>query len=1014
MDSNGDVWAWGAGNLGQLGNGSTNASNNLPVRVRVPNGVKFTSISVGLWHNLAIGTDGHTYAWGYNVYGQLGNDSFDNALEPQKVKTPGNVKFVSVSAGGTSSLAIGDDGNAYAWGFNNSGQLGDGTITNRNTPTPVNTSAKFASISMGGRHALAIGTDGKMYAWGDNSYGELGNGTPGTSQRTPIAIENAPKFNTVKAGGTDRWGGSSYDFSLGIGKDGTTYAWGYNGAGQLGIGSTDDKSVPTPVNPPLKFSAMSPGAYHALALTNDGDAYGWGQNSSIIPTFESAGNIGDGSRVDRHSPVAVQKPDNVSPDFKFVSISAGWSSSAAIGNDGNAYAWGTNTSGQLGDGTNTLRLQPVRVAKPKIAVTSVSFDGINAGTITHDPATDLFHVNAPQHTSPGKIQVRVEWTVNGQAQTAAVLDYEYMASYSVSFDMAGAPVTPPAQQHVMDGQKASWPTDDLKWDGHWFGGWELNGNAYDFTQPVTNNITLKARWDSYTFTISPVKGPSTGGAHVTVTPPAFDATLTQVSAGWYHSLGLGRDGKVYAWGRNDAGQLGDGTTSNRTSPVAVHMPGGMKFTQVVAGPNDSFALAANGFLYAWGWNSKGQLGNGNTVDQSTPVIVPVPEGSTKYTKIIPGREHTFAVTDTGVLYAWGGNDQGQLGIGTVYNSPTPVKVELPSGVTGFTQISAGNAHTVAISSTGQAYSWGSNGYGQLGSTAVTVGGRSLLPVAVTAPSGVSGFKQVVASNDWSLGISSSGRIYTWGCNSANQLGNGNGANQSAPVAPTLPTGLSFDQVNVVGDSAVALANSGAAWAWGDNQYGQLGNGNQSNQSRPVSINPPSGVTYAKVTVGKQHSLAIDTTGKAWAWGDNQYGQLGNSAGGSAGNLSLTAVVMTQPKLVITKVQFDGTAGTALTANSNGTWGVDTPAHVEGPVTVTISWSLASAPQTDYKINSYTYFTAFTLPKAGTAPLQLLTGKTLLLVSALAAGCCGGYQNARRKQSRRKPEHSSKNGVARIG
>ncbi|BDR55080.1 hypothetical protein KIMH_11910 [Bombiscardovia apis] len=902
------------------------------------------------------------------------------------------MKFSKVSAGWWHSIATDTDGNLWTWGHNTYGQLGNGTQTDSLTPQKLSTSVRFSSVSAGGQLSVALDQNGNAYAWGNNRNQALGTGSLSAYVTTPQLVTGGLQFSQISPSK------ERYPFITALTKTGNkAYAWGNNDYGQLGDGTVTTRTAPFPVNSSQSFSSISAGMWHVMAIDTTNHAWAWGANSSFSTSTPSAGLVGDGTAIDRRTPVRIAPPAGASSDFATTSVSSGMTMSACTGSDGFAYAWGNNSQGQLGDGTTAWRLTPTRIANPVIAVTSVSFDGIGAGTVTHDTATDLWHVNAPRHMVPGKVKVRITWTLNGQAQTTVLLDYEYTVSYSVSFDMAGAPVTPPGQQHVLNGHKASWPADDPKWNGYWFGGWELNGSAYDFTQPVNGNITLKARWNSYAFTISPTKGVSLGGTHVTVTPPAFDATLTQVSAGWYHSLGLGRDGKVYAWGRNDAGQLGDGSASNRTSPVAVHTPGGMTFTQVVAGPNDSFALATNGSLYAWGWNSKGQLGNGNTVNQSTPVLVPVPDGSTKYTKIIPGRQHTLAVTDTGALYAWGGNDMGQLGEGTTFDSLTPVKVKLPTGVTGFTQISAGSSHTVALGSDGRAYSWGWNGYGQLGSAAVAVGGQSSTPVAVDLPGGVSSFKQVVASNDWSLGISSSGHIYTWGYNGDNQLGDGTTTNRSTPVAPALPGGLSFDQVSVEGDGTVALASSGAAYAWGWNGYGQLGTGNQNSQANPAQITPPGGVTYAKVMVGRQHSLAIDTTGKVWTWGDNQYGQLGNGTGGSAGNLSLSAVGVTNPKLVISKVRFDSTDGTGLTPNSDGTWGVITPAHADGPVTVTISWSLVGTPQTDYPINSYTYFTVFNLPNAGSIPLNRLTGGSLLGLSALTGLAYAGYTLSRKRR-----------------
>ena len=215
--------------------------------------------------------------------------------------------------------------------------------------------------------------------------------------------------------------------------------------------------------------------------------------------------------------------------------------------------------------------------------------------------------------------------------------------------------------------------------------------------------------------------------------------ITQIAAGGSHSLALSSTGQLYAWGQNSDGQLGNGTTTSSSVPVAVAagaIPPGTKITQIAAGGDHSLALSSTGQLYAWGDNTFGELGNGTTASSSVPVAVAPganPLG-TKITEIAAGGIHSLALSSAGQLYAWGLNGDGQLGDGTTTNSSVPVAVAsgaIPPGTT-FTQIVAGAMQSMALSSAGEVYAWGQNGDGQLGDGTTT---NSPMPVAVALPAG---------------------------------------------------------------------------------------------------------------------------------------------------------------------------------------------------------------------------------------------------------------------------------------
>ncbi|MFY9616945.1 MAG: hypothetical protein WAQ31_02710, partial [Arcanobacterium sp.] len=274
------------------------------VTVTVPT-VELTAVSAGNYHSLAIGDNGKAYALGGNWAGQLGTGDDDGAsrFSPMLVDTRSGVEFTAVSAGYYHSLAIGDDGKTYAWGDNRYGQLGNDDEANkasRFSPVLVDTPAgvEFTAVSAGYYHSLAIGDNGQTYAWGYNSVGQLGNDDEANkaTQFSPVLVDTPAgvEFTAVSAG---------YAHSLAIGDDGKTYAWGANWDGQLGTGDDDGapRFSPVEVDTPagVKFTAVSAGKYHSLAVGDDGKAYAWGAN-----WFGQLG-IGDTSGVSRFSPVPV-------------------------------------------------------------------------------------------------------------------------------------------------------------------------------------------------------------------------------------------------------------------------------------------------------------------------------------------------------------------------------------------------------------------------------------------------------------------------------------------------------------------------------------------------------------------------------------------------------------------------------------------------------------------------------------------------------------------------------------
>ncbi|WP_027660832.1 RCC1 domain-containing protein [Salinispora fenicalii] len=335
------------------------------------------------------------------------------------------------------------------------------------------------------------------------------------------------------------------------------------------------------------------------------------------------------------------------------------------------------------------------------------------------------------------------------------------------------------------------------------------------------------------------------------------------------SAAAGPPGTGLAWGFNLWGQVGDGSTTNKSSPVAVDLPTGTTITTIAAGQGHSLAVTSNGTVLAWGHNNFGQLGDDTTTRRSTPVTVDLPTGTT-ITTVAAGDRHSLALTSTGTVLAWGDNSAGQLGDGTTNNSSTPIAVDLPTGTT-ITTVVAGANHSLAVTSAGTVLAWGFNFWGQVGDGTTT--NRST-PIAVNMPTGTT-ITTVVAGTGHSLAVTSAGTVLAWGYNSAGQLGDGTTNNSSTPVAVDLPAGTTITTVAAGERHSLALTSAGTMLAWGYNSAGQLGDGSTTDSSTPVAVDLPTGTTITTVAAGDRHSLAVTSAGTVLAWGNNAFGQLGD-------------------------------------------------------------------------------------------------------------------------------------------
>jgi alpha-tubulin suppressor-like RCC1 family protein len=323
------------------------------------------------------------------------------------------------------------------------------------------------------------------------------------------------------------------------------------------------------------------------------------------------------------------------------------------------------------------------------------------------------------------------------------------------------------------------------------------------------------------------------------------------------------------WGRNNQGQLGDGTVIGRSQMrriSGVTQP----LISAALGEGHGLAVTHSGQVYTWGDNYFGQLGDGTQVSHHTAVIL---TGLTGITQVAAGDEHSLALRSDGTVWAWGGNQSGQLGDGTKVNRSAPVQVP---GLANIIQVVAGARHSAALAKDGTIWVWGSNEFGQLGGGAAIA--DSSTPIALA---GLSQVLELVSGRQFLLALKADGTVWAWGDNHAGQLGVGT---TTTVTLPQLNPTLSGIKALAAGNNhAVALDDSGTVWVWGANDSGQLGNGTNTASATPVAL----GLTGVQaVAAGYDHVVVVKADGTLWAWGLNTFGQLGNSTASAFSNVPI--------------------------------------------------------------------------------------------------------------------------------
>jgi len=687
--------------------GGDTARTNISIAQPLTKAVK---LAVAQDHACALMENKTIQCWGSNQFGQLGDGTTKNSDTPVKVLGISNPEAITVADG--FSCARHSANKASCWGNNASGQLGDGTTTERHTPVQVINVTNIEDVMADNSGACMRTNDGKVFCWGANENGVLGDNSTVIRSPAPVEVINL--------------GATASKIALGDGRhrcamlsSGLVRCWGYNGNGQLG--RNIDPHIPNDVIGLYDATDISAGNAFSCALKNARKTVQcWGANS--------VGQLGNAGTSNSAISGSASIQDIFSHDNQ----------TCARFDSGTVQCWGYNGFGQLGvTASGPVISRPITIAEfanPRDIALSArrtcAADRTGTvrclGTTTDYAGTDNF---------PAPVVVdgvsTISSIVTGSDNTCAVTSGGFRCWGDAA---TSRPVAPGFDTNVVAMAARGFRTCLRTATG------DIACNPdYQYLRPRNNSSDVVSGF----------------------------ANATQMAPGDTHICVLRNNNTVSCWGRNEQGQLGDGTnTDNINTPVtvvnatdAIAITSGSGHTCIIRKPNGNIAC--------WGSNLWGQLGNGTLNASNQPVTVTDSNGEalTGAIGIAAGDRHTCANLADGSVRCWGDNSSGQLGDNSTTASAEPVTV---TALTTATNIFAGDAHTCALLSDRQVRCWGENTYGQLGNGTLD---NSSVPVDIT---GLVDVKSLATGSNHTCAQLDDGHAMCWGSNVSGQLGYTNG------------------------------------------------------------------------------------------------------------------------------------------------------------------------------------------------------------------------------------------------
>jgi len=632
-----------------------------------------------LTHVCARSAAEETLCWGRNSSGQLGNGGTANSATPVKA-TDMFDKIAVIAPGEHHTCAIDEDGKAWCWGDVLHGVLGNGSDTGSLTPVAVTGLVEPVQAMDSARHSTcALDGNSRVWCWGRNDTGALGNGNQAHSA-VPVEVLGQPSKSKAVAQGDDH--------ACLLSTTGEVYCWGSNSYGELGIGTTQKKLAATKVTALSNVRALRANEHSTCAITNAGALYCWGVNQS--------GSVGDGKQENRVLPAPVL---GMGADIRAVAM--GVSRTCAVKLDGTVWCWGQNHAGALGQGVESDSYSEPR-------------NPILAGQATLITARSAYSCAAMSNDGQGSADSVQCWGGN---------------YHGVAGDGANSNRAKPTVVLDLPGDVTA-----------------LAAGLEHMCAIASNKLYCWGNNSESQLGVSLFSNKNTAFA----VPGVGNGPLA-VAAGYAHTCVVNAAGAVLCWGRNNDGQLGDGTQTKRVSATPALVLTANAAT-LALGERHSCATDTSGAVWCWGKNNQGQLGDGTTDDRLQPTATgPIAK---PVVKMASGSEHTCAIDSVGDLWCWGDNGAGQMGNGSSTDIVEPTKVL--GLITPILDVTAGPHNTCVVLAQGAVACWGS-GWGSN-------------PVLIPGMGGP--YQGVAAGWNHRCMIGQTGEVQCWGGGGEGQLGDG--------------------------------------------------------------------------------------------------------------------------------------------------------------------------------------------------------------------------------------------------
>jgi alpha-tubulin suppressor-like RCC1 family protein len=804
---------------------------------------------------------GRLYLWGKNNKGQLAQNDLYDTNYPKEVL--GDTKeWVAIDAGREHFGAIKNDGTLWTWGRGDEGQIGDGLTNSKSSPVQIiGEKIYWRKVAMGRYHSAGIQqlipsqsptptstptptlsptiTASPTLTPTMSPTPSACGATPDrTASPTPTPSDTPTPTPTTTASPTP----TASPFILMK----TLWTWGENSYGALGDGTNSPKSSPVQtVARGINWSFVAAGYRFSAGIKSDGTLWIWGQN---YDSTGLGGKLGDDTTLDKSSPVQTVAGGN---DWKLVDLSDGGFQggyhAAAIKNDGSLWLWGNNRYGQHGDNLfYNFKSSPVQTVTYSTDWSKVSCGGFFTAAIKKDSTLWVWGYNA-----------------YGQLGLNNIINL----SSPVQTRLAGTTWSEVSCGNV---HMAAIRSDNSLW----LNGLNFFGQLGDGTRIARSSPTQTV----------------VGGY-----------LWSKIASGYNHTAAIKTDGSLWLWGQNSSGQLGDGTTIHRSSPVQI-IGGGNNWAQISCGAQQTAAIKNDGSLWCWGialgnnlsssssspvqtiiyqkgwyqvscgYNHNVALFDNSIIPSSTPIPTasptpsptlsltpsPTPSGSASPTPTVsptgPTPSPTITPTASPTPSACGATpdptasptptpSSSQSPTPTISASPSPTPTQTPSPTFG----------------SGALFNWGYNTFGQLGDNTKLHRSSPIQTVALG---------DTWAKIDVQMAIKDDGTLWVWGDNTNGRLGDNTTIHRSSPIQ-TMVGGNNWVSITSFGG---AIKSDGSMWLWGDNTFGQLGDNTTTHRSSPIQ-------TYADANTWLQISRGLKTTGAIrsdntlWLWGSNDYGLL---------------------------------------------------------------------------------------------------------------------------------------------